>query len=83
MKMHLRTGEIARILGISVPAIRRWIDTGDEQGKLKGFRMPMSKTRLVAREELVRFLKARGWPEMPPELLQEANQNARALKKSR
>ena len=80
MKIHLRTGEIARILGISVPAIRRWIDTGDEQGKLKGFRMPMSKTRLVSREELVRFLTARGWPEMPPELLQEAN-HARAVKK--
>lgn len=47
------SGEIARICHVSPRSAHKWIDSG----ALKGYRLPGSRDRRVAREELLAFLR--------------------------
>lgn len=52
------TGEVARICNVSSPTVNKWIDTG----MLKGFRIPGSRARRVARKDLLALMNEYGMP---------------------
>jgi excisionase family DNA binding protein len=52
------SGEVARICNVSSPTVIKWIDTGT----LKGFRIPGSKARRVAKKDLLAFMNEHGMP---------------------
>ncbi|HHT9125223.1 MAG TPA: response regulator [Candidatus Brocadiia bacterium] len=54
----LTSGEVARICNVSSPTVIKWIDSG----MLKGFRIPGSKARRVARKDLLAFMVEHGMP---------------------
>lgn len=57
-KQFLTTGEAARVLGLSATAVQDLFD----RGELKGFRIPGSAHRRIARESLVEALARFGLP---------------------
>jgi len=63
MKNTLSTVTVARLLGVAVASISKWID----QGQLKAGRTPGGHRR-VAKEDLVAFLRRQQLP-VPPELI--------------
>ncbi|MGR3310500.1 MAG: response regulator [Candidatus Brocadiales bacterium] len=52
------TGEVARICNVSSPTVIKWVDSG----MLKGFRIPGSKARRVARKDLLVLMNEHGMP---------------------
>lgn len=52
------SGEVARICSVSSPTVIKWIDSC----LLKGFRIPGSKARRVARKDLLAFMNENGMP---------------------
>jgi putative resolvase len=50
-KIWFRTGEVAKILGVNVATIRRWI----KENKLKAYRI--GERYRVHRDDLIEFLK--------------------------
>ncbi|GIV04192.1 MAG: hypothetical protein KatS3mg015_3022 [Fimbriimonadales bacterium] len=52
------TGEVARICRVAPRTVAKWFDLG----RLKGYRIPMSRDRRIPRENLIRFLKEHGIP---------------------
>jgi two-component system response regulator RpaA len=63
----LSVGAVARAARVAPRTVAKWFDAG----LLAGFRLPdvggKGGDRRVERAELVRFLKERGMPELPPE----------------
>ena len=47
------TGQVAKICHVTIPTVIKWIDTG----RLKGFRLPDSKSRRVSRPDLLEFMR--------------------------
>ncbi len=58
------TGDISRMLKAAPRTVSKWIDAGE----LEGYRLPMSSSRRVTRESLLRFLAANKMP-LPQELV--------------
>ena len=54
-----RTGQVAKMFGVSIQTVNKWVDTG----LLNGFRMPGTRHRRVTKEDLDAFRKTCGWPE--------------------
>lgn len=54
----LTTGQVAEAIGVGSRTAAKLIDSG----RLKGWRIPGSRMRRVAREELVRFMAEHGIP---------------------
>lgn len=54
-KHHYKTGEVADLLGVSTKTVQ----TYDQEGKLRFIRSPGNR-RLLARDDLIAFLKDRG-----------------------
>jgi len=52
------TGEVAKICQCAPRTVSQWID----RGTLRGWRIPGSNDRRVARESLLRFLREHGFP---------------------
>lgn len=52
------TGQIAKVCSVSMRTVAKWIDSGI----LKGFIVPGSKDRRVAREDLTAFMQQHGMP---------------------
>jgi len=52
-KQFFTTGQIAKLVGVAMRTVTKWIDSG----ALEGYRLPMSTDRRVRRAELVRFLR--------------------------
>lgn len=58
-KNSFTTGEVAKISAVTKRTVIKWIDSG----KLKGYRIPGSTHRRVAKEDLAQFLKEHGIPD--------------------
>ena len=58
-KNSFTTGEVAQISAVTKRTVIKWIDSG----KLKGYRIPGSTHRRVAREDLTAFLKEHDIPD--------------------
>ena len=50
------TGEIARLCNVAPRTASKWVDCG----RLKGYRIPVSRDRRVPRDCLIRFMKENG-----------------------
>jgi excisionase family DNA binding protein len=59
LKDFYTTGEIAVACGVSSRTVSKWIDTG----MLRGWKLPLSGTRRVLREDLVQFIRDNKFPE--------------------
>ncbi len=57
-KKGFTTGQVAEICHVTIPTVIKWIDSG----KLKGFRLPGSKSRRVTRDDLVQFMRENNIP---------------------
>lgn len=62
--MIFKTSQIAKMCGVAMITVGRWIDTG----LLKGHRIPGSRHRRVWRDDLIRFLKKHDLPTDHPDL---------------
>lgn len=54
----LTTGEAAKLCGVSVRTICRWLDAG----LLKGYKVPLSQVLRIQREALLRFMDKHDLP---------------------
>lgn len=54
----LTSGQVARICRVSTRTAVKWIDSK----KLKGYRIPGSRDRRVALDDLAKFIKQHGMP---------------------
>jgi len=54
MRSVLTTGQIAQLCSVAPRTVSKWIDSG----QLQGYRLPGSKDRRVAVQELMRFLES-------------------------
>lgn len=61
----LTTGQVARVMGVSVRIVANWIS----RGELKGFRIPGSRHRRVEEKHLKEFMKVLGVSEERLELI--------------
>ncbi|MCE5279069.1 MAG: helix-turn-helix domain-containing protein [Planctomycetaceae bacterium] len=57
-KHLLTTGDVARICHVAPRTVSKWFDTG----KLRGFRIPLSRERRIPMENLIRFMHEYGLP---------------------
>lgn len=55
---HYSTGAVAKICGVTKRTVILWIDSG----RLRGYRIPGSKHRRVAPQDLAQFMRAYGLP---------------------
>ena len=58
MKDAFTTGEVAKLLHVATGSVARWFDSG----KLKGYRIPGSRSRRVPRASLISFCREHGLP---------------------
>lgn len=63
MQEAFTTGQVAKMIHVHTRTVAKWMD----QGKLRGYRVPMSQARRVPREALLAFLNEYGLA-IPPEL---------------
>lgn len=63
MRETYTTGQVAKMIHVHTRTIAKWFD----QGKLRGYRVPISQARRVPREALLAFLNEYGLA-IPPEL---------------
>lgn len=61
----LTTGQVARVMGVSMRVVAGWIG----RGELKGFTMPGSRHRRVEEKHLREFMKVLGVSEERLELI--------------
>lgn len=54
----LTTGQAARLCGVSIRTLKRWL----ERGELGGYRLPVSGEWRIRREELASFMERHGIP---------------------
>jgi excisionase family DNA binding protein len=54
----LTTGEVAEICHVAPRTVSKWFDSG----KLKGYRVPGSRSRRIPRGELLSFMRTHGMP---------------------
>lgn len=59
----LTTGQVAKLVGVSVGMVVKWCDSG----RLKSYLVPMSTHRRITRAALVAFAREHGLP-LPAEL---------------
>lgn len=52
------TGQVAKICKVSPRTVSKWFDSG----RLRGYRLPVSRNRRIPRQALVRFLNEHGMP---------------------
>ncbi|MBI4617497.1 MAG: response regulator [Planctomycetes bacterium] len=52
------TGQVAEICHVTIPTVIKWIDSG----RLKGFKLPGSKSRRVSRDDLIEFMRENSIP---------------------
>ncbi|MCE5324780.1 MAG: helix-turn-helix domain-containing protein [Planctomycetaceae bacterium] len=57
-KHLLTTGDVARICHVAPRTVSKWFDTG----KLRGFRIPLSRERRIPMENLICFMHEYGLP---------------------
>lgn len=58
MKDVFTTGQVARLCHVGARTAAKWIDSG----RLKGYRLPLSRDRRVLRAELIAFMKRHEMP---------------------
>jgi excisionase family DNA binding protein len=63
MRQVYTTGQVARMLNVTMSTVTRWFDAG----RLRGFRLPPKQDRRIPRENLVHFLEEHNMP-LPTEL---------------
>jgi len=54
----LTTGQVARICQVAPRTVSKWFDSGE----LRGYRVPGSRERRIPKKELLRFMRAYGFP---------------------
>ena len=57
-KEVLTTGEVAKLCHVTIRTVIKWF----EKGHLKGYKIPGSRDRRFAREDVLRFMKEHGIP---------------------
>lgn len=58
MKTVFTTGQVAKSCKVAPRTVAKWADSG----RLKHYRIPLSKDRRITRENLIQFLKEEGMP---------------------
>ncbi len=58
MKEAFTTGDVARICRVTINTVVKWFDTGE----IKGYRVPSSRARRVARKDLLKFMRKHKLP---------------------
>jgi len=69
----LTTGDVAKVAGVSVRLVHKWIDSGI----LRGYRLPGSRFRRIEPASLVLFLKQHGLAEAEERLRKWASIESR------
>ncbi len=58
LRRPMTTGVVAKIAGVSIQMVNRWVD----KGHLKGYKLPGSKDRRITHSALREFIKANQFP---------------------
>lgn len=63
MNITYTTADVAKLLHVAPQVVAKWFDSG----RLRGYRVPGDQTRMIPKENLVRFLEDHSMP-IPDEL---------------
>lgn len=73
MRQVYTTGQAAKVLCVAPRTVCKWFD----QGRLRGYRIPGSKDRLIPRESLIHFITEHGLA-VPAELTEGPEEEVKA-----